>query len=78
MRARRWVVERTHAWFNRFRKLLIRWKKKPQNHLALVQFAAAIIVWAVCGGGSGGADVHVEGNADWPSATMPARGALPP
>lgn len=27
-RARRWVVERTHSWLNRFRRLLIRWKKK--------------------------------------------------
>ena len=39
-RARRWVVERTHSWFNRYRKLLIRWEKQPQNYLALVQFAA--------------------------------------
>ena len=44
-RARRWVVERTHSWFNRHCKLLIRWEKKPQNYLALVQFAAALIVW---------------------------------
>ncbi len=27
-RARRWVVERTHSWLNRFRRLLIRWGKK--------------------------------------------------
>ena len=27
-RARRWVVERTHSWVNRFRRLLIRWEKK--------------------------------------------------
>jgi transposase len=27
-RARRWVVERTHSWLNRFRRLLIRWEKK--------------------------------------------------
>ena len=48
-RARRWVVERTHSWFNRFRKLLIRWEKKPQNYLALVQFAAVLIVWRLVG-----------------------------
>ena len=48
-RARRWVVERTHSWFNRFRKLLIRWEKKPQNYLALVQFAAMLIVWRLVG-----------------------------
>ena len=48
-RARRWVVERTHSWFNRYRKLLIRWEKKPQNYLALVQFAAMLIVWRLVG-----------------------------
>jgi len=47
--ARRWVVERTHSWFNRFRKLLIRWEKRPQNYLALVQFAAMRIVWRLVG-----------------------------
>ena len=30
-RARRWVVERTHIWMNRFRRILIRWEKKPEN-----------------------------------------------
>lgn len=48
-RPRRWVVERTHSWFNRHRKLLIRWEKKPQNYLALVQFAAMLIVWRLVG-----------------------------
>ena len=27
-KARRWVVERTHGWLNRFRAILIRWEKK--------------------------------------------------
>jgi len=32
-RARRWIVERTHySWLNRYRHLLIRWAKKPDNH----------------------------------------------
>ena len=44
-RARRWVVERTHAWLNRFRGLLIRWSKKPDNHRALLQFACGLIAW---------------------------------
>src|SRR6185369_186382 len=48
-RARRWVVERTHSWFHRFRTLLIRWEKRPQNYLALVQFAAMLIVWRLVG-----------------------------
>jgi hypothetical protein len=37
--------ERSTSWFNRYRKLLIRWEKKPQNYLALVHLAAAIVVW---------------------------------
>ena len=44
-RARRWVVEVTHSFFNRFRKLLVRYEKKAANYLALVQFACAVIVW---------------------------------
>ena len=42
-RARCWVVERSHSWFNRFRRLLIRWEHYPENHLALLHFAAALI-----------------------------------
>jgi transposase len=42
-RARRWVVERTHSWMNRFRRLLIRWQKKPQNDLAMIHLAFACI-----------------------------------
>jgi putative transposase len=39
-KARRWVVEVTHSWLNRFRRLLVRWEKKsnfsliPGNYLA--------------------------------------------
>ena len=44
-RARRWVVERTHSWLNRFRALLIRWSKKPENHLGLLHLACAIITF---------------------------------
>lgn len=44
-RARRWVVERTHSWLNRFRGLLIRWSKKPDNHRALLQLACGLISW---------------------------------
>lgn len=45
-RARRWVVERTHSWLNRFRRLLIRWEKRPENYLAMLHLACAIITWA--------------------------------
>ena len=40
-RARRWVVERTHSWMNRFRRLLIRWEKKTENYVAMLHFACA-------------------------------------
>ncbi len=43
--ARRWVVEVTHSFLNRFRKLLVRFEKKAANYLALIQFACATIVW---------------------------------
>ena len=43
--ARRWVVEVTHSFLNRFRKLLVRFEKKADNYLALVHFAFAVIVW---------------------------------
>jgi len=42
-RSRRWVVERTHSWMNRFRSLLIRWEKKVANYLAMLHFACAWI-----------------------------------
>jgi putative transposase len=42
---RRWVVERTNSWHNRFRKLLIRYEKKSENYLGLVQLACCIIVY---------------------------------
>jgi putative transposase len=41
--ARRWVIERTNAWHNRFRALKIRWEKKPENYESLVHFACALI-----------------------------------
>ena len=44
-KVRRWVVEVTHSFFNRFRKLLVRFEKKAQNYLTLIHFACAIIVW---------------------------------
>ena len=48
-RARRWVVERTHSWFNRFRRLLIRWEKKPENYTAFLHFACAWITFRAAG-----------------------------
>ena len=48
-RARRWVVERTHSWLNRYRAVLIRWCKKPENFLATLHFALALITYRATG-----------------------------
>src|SRR5262245_10762178 len=44
-RARRWVIEACHSWLNCNRALLIRWSKKPENHLALLQLACGLIAF---------------------------------
>ncbi len=43
--ARRWVVERTHSWHNRFRRLLVRWEKIPSNYEAMIQLASILIIF---------------------------------
>jgi len=43
-KARRWVVELAHSWFNRFRKLLPRYEKTDLSYIALNSLAAAMIV----------------------------------
>ncbi len=48
-KARRWVVERTHSWMNRFRRILTRWEKKPENYLALLHLVCAIITYRCSG-----------------------------
>lgn len=40
---RRWVVERTNSWHNRFRGLLIRWERKASHYLAFCLLASALI-----------------------------------
>ena len=42
-RARRCVVERTHSWLNRFRRLLICWEKDVENYLGMLHLACAWI-----------------------------------
>lgn len=43
-KARRWVVELTHFWFNRFRKLVPRYEKTDLSYNALTALAARMIV----------------------------------
>ncbi len=40
---RRWVVERTHAWFNRFRRLPIRCERRADIDEAFTSLAASLI-----------------------------------
>ena len=42
-KARRWVVEACHGWFNRFRKLLVRYEKAGAHVSRFNHLAAAII-----------------------------------
>jgi len=46
---RRWVVERTHSWMNRFRGVLIRWSKKVENYIALLHRAFSFITYRQMG-----------------------------
>lgn len=48
-RARRWVVERSHSWMNRFRRILVRWEKKSAHYLAFLHFACALIAFRAAG-----------------------------
>lgn len=48
-RARRWVVERTHSWMNRFRRVLIRWDKNVRNYLGFLHLACASITYRQSG-----------------------------
>ena len=48
-KARRWVVERSHSWLNRFRRILVRWDKKPEHYIAFLHFACALIAFRAAG-----------------------------
>jgi putative transposase len=48
-KARRWVVERTHSWMNRFRGVLVRWSKKAKNYIALLHMAFTFIIYGRMG-----------------------------
>jgi len=38
----RWIVERTHAWMDNWRRLVVRWERRVHNHLALVFIACCM------------------------------------
>jgi len=41
----RWVVERTQAWLNQFRRLRVRYERLPQIHEAFLLIGCALICW---------------------------------
>lgn len=42
---KRWIVESSHSWINRFRRLLIRFEKLAANYSSFVHFAFSIIIF---------------------------------
>ena len=47
----RWFIERTLSWFHQFRRLRIRWDRKPEIHQAFLSLAAGMICYRVWLGG---------------------------
>jgi len=41
----RWVIERTLSWLHQFRRLRIRYERRPDIHLAFMTAACAVICW---------------------------------
>jgi transposase len=42
-RGQRWVIERSFAWFNKFRRLTIRYERRLDMHHAFTSIACSII-----------------------------------
>lgn len=43
----RWFVERTISWLHQFRRLRIRWDRKPEIHGAFMTLAASVICYRI-------------------------------
>jgi len=41
----RWVIERTHAWLNQYRRLIIRYERQVAHYAAFTSLACALICW---------------------------------
>jgi len=48
----RWFIERTLSWLHQFRRLRIRWDRKPEIHQAFLSLAAGIICYRLWSGGT--------------------------
>jgi transposase len=44
----RWVVERTLAWLNRFRRLTVRYERRADVHQAFLTLGCSLICWNAC------------------------------
>ena len=44
-----WIVEVVHSWFNRFKKLLVRYEKTNVAYESLLQLTASIIIFRKLG-----------------------------
>lgn len=47
----RWFIERTLSWLHQFRRLRIRWDRKPEIHQAFLSLASALICYRLWAGG---------------------------
>lgn len=43
----RWFIERTISWLHQFRRLRIRWDRRPAIHQAFLTLAAAVICYRI-------------------------------
>lgn len=43
----RWFVERTLSWLHQFRRLRIRWDRRPEIHQAFLSLAAAVVCYRI-------------------------------
>jgi transposase len=41
----RWVIERTIAWLHQFRRLRVRYERRPDIHEAFLKLGCAIMCW---------------------------------
>jgi transposase len=41
----RWVVERTHSWLNRYKRLKVRYERRADIHEAFLKIGCALICW---------------------------------
>lgn len=46
---RRWVVERSHSWFNRFRRILVWWEKRASSFMGMLHLVCGLIAWRETG-----------------------------